>query len=58
MTMNPVSRSMSDEAKNLIEEYLKNGGAITTCKKGETSSELGLSNNQWGQRKPKGKKND
>ena len=56
--MNPVSRSMSDEAKNLIEEYLKNGGAITTCKKGETSSELGLSNNQWGQRKPKGKKND
>lgn len=58
MTMNPVSRSLSEEDKDLIAEYLKNGGTITQCKAGKTTYELGISNNQWGQRKPKGKEND
>ena len=55
MTMNPVGRSLSDEEKDLVEEYLKNGGTITKCKEGTSSYELGISNNQWGQRKPKQK---
>ena len=53
MTMNPVPRSISDEEKDLIEQYLKNGGAVTQCKAGTTTHELGISNNQWGQKKPK-----
>lgn len=56
--MNPVSRSLGKEEKDLVAEYLKNGGTITKCKAGTTSYELGISNNQWNQRKPKAKKND
>lgn len=56
MTMNPTPRSMSDEEKDLVEQYLKNGGTVTQCKAGKTTYELGISNNQWGQKKPKEKK--
>jgi len=57
MTMNPVGRSISKEEKDLVDEYLKNGGTITKGKAGQYSNELGISNNQWGQRKPKAKQN-
>ena len=58
MTMNPVGRSLSDEEKDLVEQYLKNGGTVTKGKSGQYSTELGISNNQWGQRKPKPKSKD
>lgn len=58
MTMNPTPRSISDEEKDLVAEYLKNGGTITKCKDGENSADLGISNNQWGQKKSKQKKDE
>ena len=56
MTMNPVGRSLSNDDRDLVKEYLKNGGTITQCKDGETSYEPGVNINQWGNRKPKQKK--
>jgi hypothetical protein len=44
---------MSQEEQDLVAEYLKNGGTITKGKDSTYSSELGISNNQWGQRRPK-----
>lgn len=55
MTMNPTPRKLSKEDKDLVAEYLKNGGAVTKGKSGEFSSNLGVSNNMWGQRRPKQK---
>lgn len=55
MTMNPPKRSISKEEQDLVAEYLKNGGSVTKCKEGKTSYELGISNYQWGQKKPKDK---
>jgi hypothetical protein len=51
--MNPVPNKLNDEDQRLIDEYLKNGGTVTKGKPGAFSSELGISNNQWGQRRPK-----
>ena len=56
MTMNPTPNKMSKEDQRLIDEYLKNGGTVTKGKDSEYSHELGISNNQWGQRRPKQKK--
>jgi hypothetical protein len=56
--MNPVPRKLSDKDKDLVAEFLKNGGAITKGKTGAFSNELGISNNQWGQRRPKQKKQE
>lgn len=53
MTMNPIGRKISQKDKDLVAEYLKNGGTVTKCKEGRISNELNISNNQWGQRKPK-----
>lgn len=53
--MNPTPRSISNEEKDLVAEYLANGGTVTQCKAGSTTHELGISNNQWGQKKPKQK---
>lgn len=53
MSMNPVARRLSQEDKDLVAEYLKNGGTITKGKPGAVSSELNISNNAWGQKKPK-----
>lgn len=58
MTMNPTPRKLSKEDKDLVAEYLKNGGAVTKGKSGEFSSDLGISNNMWGQRRPKQKKQE
>lgn len=58
MTMNPVPRKMSQEDQNLIEEYFKNGGTVTKGKDSAYSTELGISNNQWGQRHPRQRKQD
>ena len=54
--MNPTPNKMNDEDQRLINEYLKNGGTVTKGKDSAYSSELGISNNQWGQRRPKQKK--
>jgi hypothetical protein len=54
--MNPIPNKLSDEDQRLIDEYLKNGGTVTKGKDSAYSSELGISNNQWGQRRPKQKK--
>ena len=56
MTMNPTPNKMSKEDQRLIDEYLKKGGTVTKGKDSEYSHELGISNNQWGQRRPKQKK--
>ena len=56
MTMNPTPNKLSKEDQRLIDEYLKNGGTVTKGKDSAYSSELGISNNQWGQRRPKQKK--
>ena len=58
MTMNPVPNKLSDEDQRLIDEYLKNGGTVTKGKDSAHSHELGISNNQWGQRRPKQKKQE
>jgi len=55
MSMNPIPRQLSDEEKDLVAEYLKNGGTVTKGKSGAFSNELGISNNMWGQRRPKQK---
>lgn len=55
MSMNPTPRSISKEDQDLVAEYLKNGGSVTKCKAGKSSYDLGISNNQWGQKKPKQK---
>lgn len=55
MTMNPTPRNISNEDQKLISEYLNNGGAVTKGKSCTYSTELGISNNQWGQRRPKQK---
>jgi hypothetical protein len=54
--MNPTPNKLSDEDQRLIDEYLKNGGAVTKGKDSAYSHALGISNNQWGQRRPKQKK--
>lgn len=55
MTMNPTPRTLSQEDQDLVAEYLKNGGTVTKGKSGEYSAEIGISNNQWGQKKSKTK---
>jgi len=56
MTMNPTPNKLSNEDQRLIDEYLKNGGTVTKGKDSAYSHDLGISNNQWGQRRPKQKK--
>ena len=58
MTMNPTPRKMSQEEQDLVAEYLKNGGTVTKGKPFAYSNELGISNNQWGQKRPKQKKQE
>lgn len=58
MTMNPVPRKISQEDQDLVAEYLNKGGTVTVGKPGAFSNELGISNNTWGQRKPKQKKQE
>jgi hypothetical protein len=58
MTMNPTPRKLSQQEQDLVAEYLKNGGTVTKGKDSTYSSELGISNNQWGQRRPKQKKQE
>ena len=53
--MNPQPNKRSDETQSLIDEYFKNGGTVTVGKDSTYSTELGISNNQWGQRRPKQK---
>ena len=54
--MNPLPNKLTDEEKKMVDEYLKNGGTVTIGKDSAYSSELGISNNQWGQRRPKQRK--
>ena len=56
MSMNPMPNKLSDEDQSLVDEYLKKGGTVTVGKDSTYSTELGISNNQWGQRRPKQKK--
>jgi len=56
MSMNPTPNKLSNEDQSLIDKYLKNGGTVTKGKSCTYSAELGISNNQWGQRRPKQKK--
>jgi hypothetical protein len=56
--MNPTPRKIQLEDQKLIDEYLKNGGTITKGKDSTYSAELGISNNQWGQRRPKQKQDN
>jgi poly-D-alanine transfer protein DltD len=58
MSMNPVGRKLSQDDQDLVAEYLKNGGKVTKGKDSTYSNELGISNNQWGQRRPKQKKQE
>ena len=55
MSMNPVPNRLSDADQKLVDEYLNNGGTVTKGKDSAYSHELGISNNQWGQRRPKQK---
>lgn len=52
--MNPQPRSMSDEDKALIEQYLKSGGEVTHCNSMEKTDpdEIGYTNN-WGRGRKK-----
>ena len=53
--MNPVGRKLPQEDQDLVKQYLENGGKVTKGKTGQFSNELGISNNMWGQRRPKQK---
>lgn len=55
MTMNPTPRKINANDQKLVDEYLQKGGKVTKGKDSAYSSELGISNNQWGQRRPKQK---
>ena len=58
MSFNPTPKKLSNEDQRLVDEYLKNGGTVTQGKPSTYSHGLGISNNQWGQRRPKQKKDD
>ena len=58
MTMNPTPRKMSQEEQDLVAEYLAKGGTVTKGKSGAYSTDIGISNNQWGQKRPKQKKQE
>ena len=53
--MNPVGRKLPQEDQDLVKQYLEKGGKVTKGKTGQFSNELGISNNMWGQRRPKQK---
>jgi hypothetical protein len=53
--MNPTPRKINADDQKLIDEYLQKGGKVTKGKDSTYSSELGISNNQWGQRRQKQK---
>lgn len=40
MSMNPVSRSLTDEEQKLIDEYIKNGGKITVGVSGKRTEDI------------------
>ena len=51
MSMNPVSRTLSDEEKLLIDQYLKKGGKVTVGVSGQRTQDVGFKGGFYGKRK-------
>lgn len=51
--MNPSPRSMSQEEKDLIQEYLDNGGKVDVRPSGERSEEIEFTGGFYQKRKKK-----
>lgn len=51
--MNPTSRSLSDEEKDLVKDFLKKGGEIKKIKTGERSEEIEFTGGFYQRRKKK-----
>lgn len=51
MSMNPVSRSLTDEEQKLIDEYIKKGGEITVGVSGQRTEDVGFKGGFYGKRK-------
>ena len=58
MSMNPVPRELTIEDKELIEQYLKDGGAITKGISGQQTEDIEYKGGFYGNRKKKKAKKD
>jgi len=56
MSMNHDAKPKDKETEDLIEQFLKKGGAITKGKTKHMASELGISNHTWNQKLTKAEK--
>ena len=55
--MNPTPRKLNSEDQKLINEYLKNGGTITTKPAYQRTEDISYTGGFYGKRKPKSEEN-
>ena len=58
MSMNPVSRKISDAEQLLINEYLDKGGTITKAQRGQRSEGIEFKGGFYTKRKKKKEENE